>query len=263
MLENADSLDHGDNLDTVTLNDQYDRIPCDTKYRNGSVEAINVFADSTGYERIYLNHKIAKINSENSILKIIVKMCIYSTKNITIKHVLVPTSIGALKHNMASILSRPLPDKKWTAILNMGFGEVVKIYMEYETPFCGIDGHSKYHIGVNDSQYNQRNTIWTNGLSAFYMNEKNPNVLATVYIGDLIIKFEEIDSEQLITELTNLLRYFLGDQSIPRPKSLVLSQWVSNPLIRGKYSHLSFKSIPSDYITKADSIQDNCRRRNR
>lgn len=256
-LKNADSFGHGDNLDTMILESEYDSIPCDTKYRNGYGEAINILENSIGSERIFLRHQVAKIHYGDNPVRIVVETGTNSTKIISAKHVLVTVSIGVLKLNLNSMFDPLLPDKKRTAINNMGFGKVVKIFMEYENPFWGINDQRKFYVGVNDSQYSQRNTVWTNGISNLYVDDQNPNVLMTVYVGDFAKEIEEMDPEDLTTELTNFLRNLFGDLTISRPKSVITSKWVSNPLIRGAYSYSSFASISSDYLTIADSIPDN------
>ena len=60
-------------------------------------------------------------------------------ENYNCDHVIVTSSIGYLKKNAHTLFKPSLPDNKSRAIANTGYGNVLKIFLEWEEPFWNED----------------------------------------------------------------------------------------------------------------------------
>ena len=169
-------------------------------------------------------------------------------------HVIVTVSLGVLKKHHMTLFQPQLPREKVTAIENVGFGKVNKIFLLYDRPFWRV-GEGSIKLAWTDNEAPIRsNKEWYKKIFCFDEVLNNPNVLVSWISGDEAEYAESLTDEEILMTCTHLIRKFLGDQSIPKPKAVIRSKWCSNPLIMGSYSYASKESGVEGYDAIAKPI---------
>lgn len=155
---------------------------------------------------------------------------------------------------MGNLFLPKLPKEKEDVIMRLGFGKAGKVYMEFDKPFWSAGTLNRLKLGVTDEEYEMRSKNWENRIISFAECPGNPNVLFAPLAGDELLEFESEDEEKVKRVCGNLLRKYTGDPSLPNPKSVVKTQWCTNPFIRGAYSYPTTKTRLGDRTLMSQSL---------
>ncbi|KAL4710993.1 hypothetical protein ACJJTC_017958 [Scirpophaga incertulas] len=125
---------------------------------------------------------------------------LYSTKS-----TIVTVSVGVLKERHNQLFNPPLMPEKIKAINNLELCVLNKIYVEFTEPDLQCQ-----HCGLSAQR-----------------------------AVDVLLMMERASEDEVKTGVENFLEIFKHNFDITSVKSIIRSQWASNPLIRGAYSYRS------------------------
>lgn len=155
-------------------------------------------------------------------------------------YVIVTCSLGVLKEHANELFSPSLPSEKTDAIRNLGYGMVNKIFLEYRRPFWAWKEGSIKFAWSPEELSNRKD--WLRGLSAIDEVEGSKHVLCAYVSGPEAAQMELISDEETAQGITNILRQFTGDCTLPFPKTILRSKWSTDPYFCGAFSYMSTES---------------------
>ncbi|XP_039758714.1 spermine oxidase-like isoform X1 [Pararge aegeria] len=171
----------------------------------------------------------------------------------TAKSVIITLSLGVLKERHSQLFSPPLPTEKINSINNLQFCVLDKIYIEFTQPWWP-EFPSNFTILWKDedkARFNEQET-WITEIFGFNTVEYHPNSLVAWIYGAGAMEMERASYEQVKAGIEKLLQVLFSKQFKLNPvKSILRSQWASNPLIRGSYSYRSVYTEENDASAKA------------
>uniref|UniRef100_A0A7I4YTZ2 Amino_oxidase domain-containing protein n=1 Tax=Haemonchus contortus TaxID=6289 RepID=A0A7I4YTZ2_HAECO len=196
-------------------------------------------------DRIKLNCPVTKVKySEGG-----ATLCFSDGEEHRYDHVIVTCSLGYLKRNHTSFFCPPLDPGKTEAILSLGFGNMMKVFLEYTKPWWPHDANAiaplESHSNLAESFPMLQPLYWNKKILVAWVSGKGP---------DLISRLED---EELVDGLTHHLREALGDPTIPYPVKIYRHSWITDPLVGGSYSYLtpdSVKYVPDAFVRMAEPI---------
>lgn len=157
------------------------------------------------------------------------------------KSVIITVSLGVLKERHNQLFNPPLPIEKVNAINNLQLCVLDKIYIEFTKPWW-----PKHALSLNilwekeDKAKFSVEEQWVTEVSGFLTVEHHPNLLLGWIYGEGAKKMEKISEEQVKATVIKMLELFFSKEFKMAPvKSILRSQWASNPLTRGAYSYRS------------------------
>lgn len=158
-------------------------------------------------------------------------------------HVIFTASLGVLKARHATLFTPKLPDAKIKAIENLGFGTIGKIFLEFEKPFWPSDrtkfvSYSFLWTDENLKIIKSTDKAWLTDISSFMIVDGFPNLIEAFVAGRKMAEFEALNDTKVINDCMWLLETHLN-KTLPRPKSMRKSRWLSNKNFLGTYSYLS------------------------
>ena len=159
------------------------------------------------------------------------------------KHVIFTPSLGVLKKYHESLFTPALPEQKVLAIKLYGFGAAGKIFLEFDDPFRIKEGepfvaYQFLWLDADKEEVKTTNREWLLGISAFYMVDEFPNMLEAYLGGPNIEEFETSSDENIINDCMWAFEKFLG-KSLPKPKKMIKTQWLTNENFLGTYLYPS------------------------
>lgn len=160
-------------------------------------------------------------------------------------HVIVTVPLGVLKSNVITF-DPPLPEQKAQAIENLGFGNVEKIFLKFETPFWRSSPHQTKHlIHISDS---------VGDFPAFLdvANASGQSILCTMLSGDQSRRLAA-DSEPLIERATEILQAMFPDK-YQEPIAVHVTTWQKDRFAGGSYSTPVVSTSPEDYDRLATPV---------
>lgn len=157
------------------------------------------------------------------------------------KSVIVTMSIGVLKERYTQLFSPALPAEKINSINTLQFCVVDKIYIEFTEPWwpktpANFSILWKKEDKLKFSQQEQ----WVTDLYGLYSVDYHPNVLLAWVYGEAAECMEKKSDAEVKAGVSKLFDIVLKKKFNVSPiKSILRSQWASNPLARGSYSYRS------------------------
>lgn len=142
-------------------------------------------------------------------------------------HVICTVPLGVLKEKANTMFSPKLPDFKLESIENLLFGTVDKIFLEYERPFLNADisevmflwetGQDKKETDTDSQEYLKEN--WYKKIYSF---SKVTDTLLLGWISGREAEYLETISHEVVADkCTEILRKFLKDPCVPKPKRCI------------------------------------------
>ncbi|XP_073675689.1 polyamine oxidase (exo-N4-amino) 1 [Garra rufa] len=158
-------------------------------------------------------------------------------------HVIVTISLGCLKAQASSLFIPSLPTEKMEVIDKLCFGNVAKIFLEYEEAFWenNVGTISLIYEDDTPASVSTNKMEWLKNMQYFSVlrpKERFGNILIGWCPGKIADHVETMTDDELSTAITDHLKMFLGHSNIPQPKSILCTKWRSNKFIRGTYAFL-------------------------
>nr|NP_476608.1 uncharacterized protein Dmel_CG10561 [Drosophila melanogaster]P18487.3 RecName: Full=Protein anon-37Cs [Drosophila melanogaster]AAF53761.2 uncharacterized protein Dmel_CG10561 [Drosophila melanogaster]ACH92231.1 FI03691p [Drosophila melanogaster] len=163
-------------------------------------------------------------------------------------HIICTLPLGVLK-SFAGVLFRPtLPLDKMLAIRNLGFGNPLKIYLSYKKPIGRWLKGSLRPLGtlLNPSVEQQPERNWTQQVVEISQVPSSQHVLEVHVGGGYYEEIEKLPDEELLEQITGLLRRCVSSHLVPYPQELLRSNWSTSACYLGGRPYFSTNSSARD-----------------
>lgn len=160
-------------------------------------------------------------------------------------HVICTVPLGVLKEKATTMFSPPLPQYKIDAINKLLFGTVDKIFLAYERPFLNPDISEVMLLW--DKEPSDKDDLSQTWFRKIYSFSKVTETLLLGWVSGREAEYMETLSLQQVAETcTQILRKFLNDPFVPKPKICICTHWHSEKFTRGSYTAIAVGSSQSD-----------------
>ncbi|RDX79224.1 putative polyamine oxidase 5, partial [Mucuna pruriens] len=219
------------------------------------------------------------INMENGTCSRPVKLHFCDGSIMSADHVIVTVSLGVLKaairdDNSGMLMFHPpLPSFKTEAISRLGFGVVNKLFMQLTPPHERKDEHSKgfpflhmvFHSPHSELRH-KKIPWWMRRTATLCPIYNNSSVLLAWFAGEEALALESLKDEDIIKGVSDTISCFLShslDLSNGNVNSheykvkftrVLKSQWGTDPLFLGSYSHVAVGSSGDDLDIMAEPL---------
>jgi len=145
-------------------------------------------------------------------------------------HVICTIPLGVLKSNHRTLFDPVLPQFKQESIENLMFGTVDKIFLEYERPFLSADiseimllwDDDKRDMNSTEEELASEAYLSKNWFKKIYSFAKVTDTLLLGWVSGREAEFmETLPHEAVAEKCTEILRNFLQDPYVPKPKRCV------------------------------------------
>lgn len=206
---------------------------------------------------VYFEHEVTQINwmasseSDAPQSSYPVKIVCGNGKTFNADHVIVTVSLGILKEKHSELFCPSLPTDKITAIQNLGFGYVGKIFLEFEKPFWPSEEYNLPLIWEDKenckNEAEMGNCPWVHRLYSLYTTRPGSNVLLAWFQGNESLYIERTSPKEVGEQCVAAIKKCTTLKSLPPIVNVDRTQWGLNPWTRGSYSFLSKASSGSDF----------------
>ncbi|RZF38231.1 hypothetical protein LSTR_LSTR005592 [Laodelphax striatellus] len=155
-------------------------------------------------------------------------------------YVIVTIPLGVLKAKHDKLFVPKLPAEKVEAIKNLGFGNINKIFLQYDNPFW-VWGRGTMNFARTIEELRDE-CEWTNGIHGLEEVQGSQEILMIEVSGKHADAVEKLTDDNIAQDVTCLLRKFVGDPTIPYPSSILRSKWKENSNFLGAGSYFSVNS---------------------
>ncbi|XP_067633311.1 spermine oxidase-like [Eurosta solidaginis] len=161
-----------------------------------------------------------------------------------VDHVILTVSLGVLKHNAREMFVPELPESKLRAIDGLGFGHILKVYLEFPTQFWSPRWTGFIMLWREKDLEELRNGThaWLENIYGFYRVPNQSKALVGWLVGPAITMVEQMHDKDVTEGCMYLLHRFLTNFNIPNPIGFMKSTWSTNPNFCGAYSYRSLKT---------------------
>lgn len=135
------------------------------------------------------------------------------------QHVICAVPLGVLK-TQSDLFSPPLPEVKVEAMKKLNFGVVNKIFLEWDAPFLTPEISEVILLweAIDEARFPMKDR-WYRKLYSFC---KVSEVLFVSWIaGDEARYMESLNVKEIADTCVKILRKFLNDPTVPKPKSCI------------------------------------------
>lgn len=167
-------------------------------------------------------------------------------------HVICTMPLGVLEKNR-SLFNPPLPPKRYQAMDKMVFGVVNKIFLAYDKPFLNPE-ISEVIVLWNqiDESKVPMSERWFRKIYSFC--KVSETVVLAWICGEEARFMENLKMNVVAEACTLILRKFLADPHIPKPKSCLFTSWGSQPYTGGSYTAIGVGGTQQDIETIAEPL---------
>lgn len=163
------------------------------------------------------------------------------------KHVICSVPLGVLKDNHKTLFEPELPLYKLESIDRLLFGTVDKIFLEYDRPFLNKDISEVMLLWDTIAHDDQNASIEKTWFRKIYSFSKVSETLMLGWISGKEAEYMETLSHNIVADVcTDILRKFLKDPFIPKPKSCVCTSWNRQQYCRGSYTAIGIGGSQED-----------------
>lgn len=135
-------------------------------------------------------------------------------------HVICTMPLGVLKHKGNTLFQPQLPEYKLEAIDRLLFGTVDKILLEYDRPFLNPNITEVLLLWESDpSENNDFSKTWYKKIYSF--SKISETLLLGWISGKEAEYMETLSNDVVVEKCTDILRKFLNDPFIPKPKNCI------------------------------------------
>ncbi|XP_034114934.1 LOW QUALITY PROTEIN: peroxisomal N(1)-acetyl-spermine/spermidine oxidase [Drosophila albomicans] len=177
-------------------------------------------------------------------------------------HVICTIPLGVLKHTHKTLFDPELPHYKQESIENLMFGTVDKIILVYERPFLSADISEVMLLWDDEKEEaaseEERATdayLSKNWFKKIYSFAKINDTLLLGWVSGREAEYmETLPHEQVGEKCTELLRDFLQDPYVPKPKLCVCTSWKSQTYTGGAYTSIPVGATQEDIENLAQPL---------
>ncbi|XP_067615805.1 peroxisomal N(1)-acetyl-spermine/spermidine oxidase [Eurosta solidaginis] len=205
-------------------------------------------------------------DSSGNIIDAAVKVDCEDGRTFYADHVICTIPLGVLKETHKTLFSPELPHYKQEAIENLMFGTVDKIYLEYDRPFMSSSfseimllwDDDKYDIHLSDKERSSVEYLSKNWYKKIYSFAKVSETLLLGWVSGREAEYmETLSHEEVAEKCTEILRTFLKDPYVPKPKLCVCTSWKSQQFTRGAYTSIPIGATQEDIELLAQPLYVN------
>lgn len=148
-----------------------------------------------------------------------IEICCDNGKKFYTDHVICTIPLGVLKHKAKSLFKPRLPEHKMEAIDRLLFGTVDKIYLEYDRPFLNPNITEVLLLWEQDNNKSEIDFSKTWFKKIYSFAKVSETLLLGWVSGKEAEYMETLSKDIIIDTCTDILRKFLNDPFIPKPKN--------------------------------------------
>lgn len=167
-------------------------------------------------------------------------------------HLICTMPLGVLQ-KCPQLFDPPLPEEKTLSMKKMVFGTVNKIFLAYERPFLNPD-ISEIIVLWNkvEEESLPMGERWFKKIYSFC--KVSETVLLAWICGDEAKYMEGLKMNHVADTCTMILKKFLADPMIPKPKSCLFTSWFSQPYSGGSYTAIGTGGTQADVEKIAEPL---------
>lgn len=177
-------------------------------------------------------------------------------------HVICTIPLGVLKHTHKTLFDPELPHYKQESIENLMFGTVDKILLIYERPFLSADISEVMLLWDDEKQdaitEEERATeayLSKNWWKKIYSFAKITDTLLLGWVSGREAEYmETLPHETVAEKCTEILRNFLQDPYVPKPKLCVCTSWKTQTYTGGAYTSIPVGATQEDIENLAQPL---------
>ncbi|KAH8244627.1 hypothetical protein KR026_001852 [Drosophila bipectinata] len=179
------------------------------------------------------------------------------------EHVICTIPLGVLKKSHRTLFDPVLPQYKQESIENLMFGTVDKIFLEYERPFLSADisevmllwDDDKRDMNSSEEELASEEYLSKNWFKKIYSFAKMTDTLLLGWVSGREAEYMETLSHEAVAEkCTEILRNFLQDPYVPKPKRCVCTSWKSQDFTGGAYTSIPVGATQEDIENLAQPL---------
>ncbi|XP_055848969.1 peroxisomal N(1)-acetyl-spermine/spermidine oxidase [Episyrphus balteatus] len=181
-------------------------------------------------------------------------------------HVICTVPLGVLKETMKTLFDPELPHYKQEAIENLMYGTVDKIFLEYERPFLSpqisevmlLWDDDKYESDLTVEDRSSDDYLSKHWYKKIYSFAKVTDTLLLGWLSGKEAEYMETLSQEAVAEkCTEILKIFLKDPLVPKPKKCICTSWKSQQYTRGSYTSIPLGASQEDIENLAQPLYAN------
>ncbi|TDG46653.1 hypothetical protein AWZ03_006965 [Drosophila navojoa] len=180
-------------------------------------------------------------------------------------HVICTIPLGVLKQTHRTLFDPELPHYKQESIENLMFGTVDKIFLVYERPFLSAAVSEVMLLWDDDKQdavSEEESTteayLSKNWYKKIYSFAKITDTLLLGWVSGREAEYmETLPHEVVADKCTEILRNFLQDPYVPKPKMCVCTSWKSQTYTGGAYTSIPVGATQEDIENLAQPLYAN------
>lgn len=155
-------------------------------------------------------------------------------------HVVCTVPLGVLK-SKPDLFVPPLPQSKKEAMEKLNFGTVNKIFLDYDRPFLSPDISEVILLwDTTTKEATSAVPMKDRWFRKIYSFVKVTETLLLGWISGEEAKYMETLKMNVVADTcTSVLRQFLADPYVPKPKACIFTAWNSQPMSLGSYSSIA------------------------
>ena len=213
---------------------------------------------------VHFEHEVTEVNwvasseSDAPQSRHPVKIVCGNGKTFDADHVIVTVSLGVLKEMHSTLFCPSLPTDKITAIQNLGFGYVGKIFLEFEKPFWHSDEYNLPLIWEDKENCKNEaelaNRPWVHRLYSLYTTRPGSHILLAWFQGNESLCIERTPAQEVGEQCLAAIKKCTTLKSLPPIVNVDRTQWGINPYTRGSYSFLSKAASGNDFDILASPL---------
>ncbi|KAH8383261.1 hypothetical protein KR009_007596 [Drosophila setifemur] len=178
-------------------------------------------------------------------------------------HVICTIPLGVLKLTHRTLFDPELPQYKQESIENLMFGTVDKIFLEYERPFLSADiseimllwDDDKRDMNSSEEELASEAYLGKNWFKKIYSFAKVTDTLLLGWVSGREAEYmETLSHEEVADKCTEILRSFLQDPYVPKPKRCVCTSWKSQDFTGGAYTSIPVGATQEDIENLAQPL---------
>lgn len=177
-------------------------------------------------EKIRFNSKVVNINYEDSEG---VKILLESGEMLNFDSVIITSSLGFLKAHHGSLFTPQLSRDKQEAIGRMGFGNNLKVFLEYETPWWSEETSTIMITSEGEM----------NDFMVFQPSNWAENILICWIAGNGPAQIAQLSDSQLKNLLDTHLKENLKLYHVKSSLRIFRKNWITDEYALGSYSYLT------------------------